>query len=559
MKAIHPMEAGSQFSLFNSNYFSNPMSPKASESSFEMITKNMQSLRIEYLDPRNASPSAENPIEAQEITASALAESNISHFEHHVDLLLTWVESVFHQNPRIENLREFQQELLLSDSQKFQELESKYGSLMAFLTLKKKDIFNSKSYQRTSDATEPLLAVPITLAKSTPWTLNGLPVQAENVSKLIVSKVQSILLQCPLYSIKAVELANTLRALIGPDALSAAREYFGGMLLLLEQYPSMFKVQRIPKNDTVTLIVEHKLSDSSERSGSSVSSFGSNERNSGDSQPITRCLHIGNIPSHMSEETLRQNIERYEKVQSLKIIVKKGHRFAFVNFSTIEEAARVKVCLSKQRLWRSAVSYAKRESFEMNAHLRHRQGKKTTAPVHSNNTPHAQYRNVVCHPPVPTLVQPVMLHDGTHGYGYMRADLALPVNLPVSPALHSNAVPSMLPPSIPNYHQPSMISGLNSSTTRFLVTLHGPQVFWEGNFQTDWVFVKAITDTVVATQGCIPLPEMCYKLQQRFSLSEAIVPDSLSAFISAYPQFFDIVLGCVQLASAKSHCGAPSH
>eukprot|EP01038_Epipyxis_sp_PR26KG_P008631 gene8631-11664_t len=60
-------------------------------------------------------------------------------------------------------------------------------------------------------------------------------------------------------SLKAVELANTLRARVGTDALAHIRERYGGLLTLLEKFRSTFRVDRIPKNDKVTLI-SNKLS-----------------------------------------------------------------------------------------------------------------------------------------------------------------------------------------------------------------------------------------------------------------------------------------------------------
>ena len=52
--------------------------------------------------------------------------------------------------------------------------------------------------------------------------------------------------------LKAVELANTLRAHLGTEVLAAARNRSGGLLSLLERSP-LFVVQRIPKSDWVTL------------------------------------------------------------------------------------------------------------------------------------------------------------------------------------------------------------------------------------------------------------------------------------------------------------------
>ena len=56
-------------------------------------------------------------------------------------------------------------------------------------------------------------------------------------------------------SLKAVELANTLRARVGTEAMALVRERFGGLLSLLELYPLIFSVERVPKCDKVSLTV----------------------------------------------------------------------------------------------------------------------------------------------------------------------------------------------------------------------------------------------------------------------------------------------------------------
>jgi hypothetical protein len=50
-----------------------------------------------------------------------------------------------------------------------------------------------------------------------------------------------------------------LRGRMGTDALAVAREYHGGLLSLLEKHPTLFCVERIPKNDAVTLIADDHM------------------------------------------------------------------------------------------------------------------------------------------------------------------------------------------------------------------------------------------------------------------------------------------------------------
>ena len=58
-------------------------------------------------------------------------------------------------------------------------------------------------------------------------------------------------------SLKAVELANSLRSKLGVHLLSHVRDVFGGLLNLLERRPDTFEVVRIPKNDHVVLVRSH--------------------------------------------------------------------------------------------------------------------------------------------------------------------------------------------------------------------------------------------------------------------------------------------------------------
>jgi hypothetical protein len=91
----------------------------------------------------------------------------------------------------------------------------------------------------------------------------------------VVRATSEILCNAASYALKAVELANTLRARLGTkvshafstgraslvDALFGAcqvlakvREKYGGLLFMLERHPALFRVDRIPKNDCVTLL-----------------------------------------------------------------------------------------------------------------------------------------------------------------------------------------------------------------------------------------------------------------------------------------------------------------
>jgi hypothetical protein len=79
--------------------------------------------------------------------------------------------------------------------------------------------------------------------------------QQLSVEEIVVLSCRDILTDAADHSLKAVELANTLRARVGTDFLANIRERWGGLLALLECYQTLFRVDRIPKNDKVTLLL----------------------------------------------------------------------------------------------------------------------------------------------------------------------------------------------------------------------------------------------------------------------------------------------------------------
>ena len=83
-------------------------------------------------------------------------------------------------------------------------------------------------------------------------TVNGLSPDA--VESLVVKEAADILGEASMHRLKAVELANTLRARVGTEMLTAVRSNFGGLLTLLSKHQHIFRVRRIPKSDTVALV-----------------------------------------------------------------------------------------------------------------------------------------------------------------------------------------------------------------------------------------------------------------------------------------------------------------
>ena len=122
-------------------------------------------------------------------------------------------------------------------------------------------------------------------------------------------------LQLPPHSLKAVELANALRARIGTDVLAQIRERFGGLLSLLEIQSHLFKVVRIPKNDFVVLNIEAITSDAATvRSDYSGSSKGSDDGAKSSHSSYTDDKKKN--PHFNSHSQIRSNFDRFNQAQN---------------------------------------------------------------------------------------------------------------------------------------------------------------------------------------------------------------------------------------------------
>ena len=87
-----------------------------------------------------------------------------------------------------------------------------------------------------------------------PPLLNLCGLEDSSVEDIVAKSCRDILIDAASHSLKAVELANTLRARVGTEVLAHIRERWGGLLSLLERHTHVFRVERIPKNDLVTLV-----------------------------------------------------------------------------------------------------------------------------------------------------------------------------------------------------------------------------------------------------------------------------------------------------------------
>ena len=226
----------------------------------------------------------------------------------------------------------------------------------------------------------------------------------------VASHCEDILRDAARHSLKAVELANTLRARVGQEALVTVRERCDGMLSLLERYPAVFLVERIPKSDCVTLRspelkqlrpVNGALSSSGSRTlalarpppqpllpSGNISPHSispppgtvtdmNGYATATQSSPLTpsvgfvkvnqtsNCLHIGNVPIAMSDEELRKVFEVFGPVDCLNVVNHLNRKFAFVAYHSVDHAVTAKHRLSRMHPWKSAISFAKRDGTKL--------------------------------------------------------------------------------------------------------------------------------------------------------------------------------------------------
>jgi hypothetical protein len=109
---------------------------------------------------------------------------------------------------------------------------------------------------------------------------------------------------------------------MGTDALAVAREFHGGLLSLLEKHPACFSVERVPKNDAVTLVADKASLLSLELDDFKSTVFRSHHGESSEGWSSvavpSRCLHVGNVAGSMTEDKLRQQFGHYGKIEALK-------------------------------------------------------------------------------------------------------------------------------------------------------------------------------------------------------------------------------------------------
>ena len=164
----------------------------------------------------------------------------------------------------------------------------------------------------------------------------------------------------------------------------------------MEKHSGMFRVDRIPKNDKVTLVgggtadnmaagtnvvgsvdgmlqrPDSRTAANANHSGDAHGGFTSanyvggsegSSQTASASSGATRCLHVGNVPANMTEIQLMREFEKFGQLEGLKLVSQRNgsRRFAFVTFQTVEQAVSARHALSKVHPWKSAISFAHKD------------------------------------------------------------------------------------------------------------------------------------------------------------------------------------------------------
>eukprot|EP01035_Chromulina_nebulosa_P020182 gene20182-26200_t len=381
-----------------------------------------------------------------------------------------------------------------------------------------------------------------------------------SVEQTVANSCQDILKEASTHSLKAVELANTLRARVGTEILAFVREHWGGLLSLLEKRNDLFRVDRIPKNDIVTLIsmnsnrqtnnnlwpVDNKLNDDS---------------HTGILGNVSKCLHVGNVPPLINETDLMKEFEKYGIVEQTKLINQRGRRFAFVCYQTIEMAITAKTMMSRVHPWKSAISFAHKES--INSYNNNQYGNYSNEFDESFNympslrpsTSLGQSTNMnrggLIVPPnrSMSLSPSVMLGEGDHDSGDISYENENMNSYSIESNNYSNR-PINRPITNNSFHYPNT---LNPVLKRLCDDTYVPTQPWPIDSALDSPYCNAIVMQLLQFGGSTSISKLRGFLRTRINAPDNVKSVPLKALLAAYPQLFYVRNNQVTLLSIPSN------
>ena len=373
-------------------------------------------------------------------------------------------------------------------------------------------------------------------------------------------------------TLKAVELANTLRARVGTEILSSIKETWGGLLSLLEKQPKSFRVDRIPKNDMVTLVSYEVSKDdinqlllyhvpptanipqyashgqTGTRTGNSV--YGNSKtttnpeirknhsfNNIASSTLVngaSRCLHVGNIPAQLTEAQLLKEFDKYGPVDGLKVVSNRNRRFAFVSFRTVDEAIKAKNLMSRIYPWKNAINFAHNNYHQGNNHHSNTGSEISNSKQIYNNHYHDNSMFSVGleldTPPHTSHASPIISNNGM---GHIK-DIPRVV---LPDAMHQSR----------NHNDYSDL--VDPILRRLCDDTYVPTQQWPVDRVNDIPYCNAVMAQIVQFGGSTTISKLRGFLKSRLSSTENIKSVPLKSFLYAYPELFQIngnVVSCVE-------------
>ncbi|KAK8803323.1 hypothetical protein WA158_001017 [Blastocystis sp. Blastoise] len=314
--------------MFNNNYYMAQYNPSVMMTEPSNVERYVQNPQLNTYE--------DNSIETIRYQNMNVGEVNFNPSSEEVQLLKQWIKSVLLVKGGKVSSANLGACLSRDNPFKYKELKKAYGGLIPFLRLCTDSFDISEDVQFISVSLHGL-----TKNEQEQEVMNT----PESVEQLIFH-ICCLLKDAKDYTMKAVELANTIRDSLGMKYLSKIRENFCGLLNLLENYPKLFAVNRIAKNDTVVLI-------------DNPDKYPSVQNNS--NIYISRCLHVGNVGSTLTYNDIKTEFEEFGSIEDIKILNQGVRRYAFIYFTTPQEAKNAKDVLSKHGKWKGNITYSKKE------------------------------------------------------------------------------------------------------------------------------------------------------------------------------------------------------
>jgi len=344
------------------------------------------------------------------------------------------------------------------------------------------------------------------------------------IQEQVFNTCRDILFEALSHCLKAVELANTLRARIGTETMALVREHYGGLLSLLEMYPCTFQVERIPKSDKVSLTAKaisancalppsvpksiHSLGPASGAAPAPTSRLIQQSKPSRaqvvqapppplesvtassarlahqQEQLYSRKIQIDGLSVQMPDETMFRELAPYGEIDSVQVLqsASSKSKSLVITFRNLDSAMKAKTGLSTGSTWFSNVYFLPMDSTP--------QIQKTSYQQHSLSNPTS----------------------------------AIPTGSETCPVLAKLCDETFVPSQL-----------------------------WTVNLELDMFYIQAVVSRLQQFGGTMAVSKLRGFLRSRLNILQNIKSVPLKAMLSAYPQYFLLSSSQVSLSKGAYH------